>query len=111
MELKKCKLLAWILKMTLHFEELWVECEQHHQDSKGDNSVLMLINELVMKANIYNAVEQRTELSKEDRQNSKFLIMGEILWALTHLSLKENINVFDALNVALQNRNTSLILR
>jgi hypothetical protein len=86
-----------------HFENLWEACEQHHQET-SDTSVLMLINELVMKSNLYNAVEQRTELSAEDKQSSKSRIMGEILLALTHLSLKDNINVFDALNIALQYR-------
>lgn len=85
-----------------HFEDLWEACEQHHQGT--ETSVLMLINELVMKSNLYNAVEQRTELSAEDKQSSKSRIMGEILLALTHLSLKDNINVFDALNIALQHR-------
>ena len=89
---------------TQHFETLWEQCEQHHQISKDNTSVLMLINELVMKLNLYNALEQRTELPNEEQHASKSRIMGEILMALTHLSLKDNINVFDALNIALQYR-------
>lgn len=88
----------------MHFETLWQQCEERHQNSKGNTSVLMLINELVMKANLYNAIEQRSELSQEDRQASKSRLMGEILFVLTHLSLKDDINVFDALNIALQSR-------
>lgn len=88
----------------MHFEQLWEDCEKHHQETKGDTSVLMLINELVMKLNLYNALEQRTELGNEERNVSKSRIAGEILLALTHLSLKDNINVFDALNTALQYR-------
>ena len=90
--------------MTVHFEDLWCKCEAYHQDNKDDTSVLMLINELVMKLNLYNAIEQRTELNNDDRHTSKSRITGEILLALTHLSLKDNINVFDALNIALQYR-------
>lgn len=92
------------IKMTIHFEELWEKSEQYHKDSNGDNSVLSLINELVMKLNLYNAIEQRTELPAEEKKSSKSRIMGEILLALTHLSLKDNINVFDALSIALQYR-------
>lgn len=87
-----------------HFEGLWEACEKHHQENKGDTSVLMLITELVMKLNLYNALEQRSELTNDERHASKARIMGEILLALTHLSLKDNINVFDTLNTALQYR-------
>jgi hypothetical protein len=90
--------------MTTHFETLWERCEQYHQDSKGDASFLMLINELVMKANLLNVIEQKTELSKEDSQAAKSRLIGEILLVLTHMSLKDNINVFTALDVALHQR-------
>jgi hypothetical protein len=87
-----------------HFEELWEKCEKLHQQAGTDASTEVLINELTMKINLYQAVDVRTELSTEDRQMAKSRIMGEILLTLTHMSLKDNINVFEALGVAHNNR-------
>jgi hypothetical protein len=46
----------------MHFEELWEKCEQlHTQEAKGapiDN----LVEELLLKLNLYKAIDARTEL-------------------------------------------------
>jgi hypothetical protein len=43
-------------------------------------------------------------MSAEDVHQAKSRTLGEILMSLTQLSLKDNINVFDALQLALHYR-------
>ena len=90
--------------MPTHFEELWVEGEKLHQDTAPGTPALAIVNELTMKVNFYKAMEQKTELPPEELRQFKIRAMGEILLTLTKLSLKDNINVFDALNTAMQYR-------
>jgi hypothetical protein len=89
---------------NMHFEELWEKCEQLHQEAGDKSSMPELIEQLVMKVNLYKAMDSRTELPEEDRQKTKSRLMGEILLTLTNISLKDNINVFEALGVALRYR-------
>ena len=92
----------------MHFEQLWEQCEQlHQQASDAEVPIANLVEELVMKINLYQAIDARQELSEEDRQKAKSRTLGEILLTLTHLSLKDNINVYEALGVALQYRSVS----
>jgi divalent metal cation (Fe/Co/Zn/Cd) transporter len=95
--------------MSIHFEELWEQCEQLHLKSGGNESISTIMDELSMKINLYKMIDSKTEVPKEDRQNIKSRTLGEILLTLTHLSLKENINVFEALSIAAQHRNNSSI--
>ncbi len=90
--------------MTLHFEELWEKCEQFHQDNEKDEKVSPSIDELMMKLNIYKAIELKNEIPEEEKKKIKSRTLGEILLTLTNISLKDNINVFEALNLALQYR-------
>jgi hypothetical protein len=90
----------------MHFEDLWEKCEQLHQEADQNNQthVAVLMEELMLKVSLYKALDARTEMSEEDRQNVKSLTLGEVLLTLTHISLIDNINVFEALSMALQNR-------
>ncbi len=85
----------------MHFEELWERCEKLHQETQGEAS---LMDELMMKVNLYKVIDQKTEVPEDERQKLKSRAMGEILLTLTGLSLKDNINVFEALSIALQYR-------
>jgi len=85
--------------MTIHFEELWERCEQLHQET-GEQDVASLIDEIMMKFHLYKMIETNKEIPDEERQKVKSRTMGEILLALTNLSLREGINVFDALGTA-----------
>lgn len=91
---------------NLHFEELWEKCEQLHKetDVDGQQTIQVLVNELMMKLSLYKAIDTKTEISEEDRQKIKSRTLGEILLTLTHVSLKDNINVYEALALALQYR-------
>jgi hypothetical protein len=88
------------------FDDLWNACEQLHQETDQDNqtNTAVLMEELLLKINLYKALDARTEMSEEDRQNIKSRTLGEVLLTLTHISLIDNINVFEALNMALQYR-------
>lgn len=88
--------------MTLHFEELWESCEKSHQETSKNDNISSIVDELMMKLNLYKLIDKKTEISKEDQQKIKSRTVGEILLTLTNLSLKDNINVFEALNIALQ---------
>lgn len=90
---------------NIHFEELWERCEQFHQQASPDNSMEAIIEELLMKINLYKMIDLKTEMPEEDRQKAKSRTLGEILMTLTQVSLKDNINVFEALGVALQYHN------
>jgi hypothetical protein len=88
--------------MVQHFEELWEHCEKLHKND--DSSTTTILDELSMKINLYKMIDSKTELAADERQKVKTRTMGEILLTLTSLSLKDNINVFDALNTAAQYR-------
>ena len=93
--------------MTMHFEELWIKGEDFHKETCENESVADIINELTMKASLYSAIDQKSEISLEDKQMAKSRLLGEILLMLTNLSFKDNINVFEALYVALSQHSIS----
>ena len=88
--------------MTIHFEDLWGKCEDFHKDNSDNNSSISeIINELVMKLELYSMIEQKSEISSKDIEKAKSRLIGEILLSITALSLKDNVNVFEALHTAL----------
>lgn len=89
----------------MHFEELWEQCELLHQKEINEKTTLVLVDELMMKLKLYQHLDSKTELPPEELQSIKSRTMGEILWTLTKLSMKDNINVFEALGSALQFHN------
>lgn len=97
--------------MANHFETLWEQCEKFQQEAAAHASVQQLIEELVMKISLYKAIDAKTDLPEEDRQKVKSRTLGEILLTLTALSLKDNINVYDCLNIALQYRSVDHYVR
>lgn len=93
---------------NMHFEELWEKCEALNKEA-SDPTVPTenLMQDLRMKLDLYLAIDSRTELPEADRQNAKSRTLGEILMTLTHLSLRDNINVYEALGVALQHHSVN----
>jgi hypothetical protein len=79
----------------IHFEDIWNESESFH--SKESFS----FEELELKIKIYQLLDS-TNLSEEDKNKAKEIAFGEILFTLTNLSLKDNINVFEALKKVLK---------
>ena len=90
--------------MIQHFEELWEKCEDFQKEASINDNVQSIIDELLLKINLYKVIDAKTEIPEEDRQKVKSRTLGEILLTLTGLSLKDNINVYEALNIALQYR-------
>jgi hypothetical protein len=92
----------------MHFEELWEKCEIFQKDNSPVTSVEDIINELVMKLNLYTSIDKQINISDDDMKVVKSRLMGEILLPLTLLSLKDNINVYEALQTALTQRSISV---
>lgn len=86
--------------MSIHFEELWELCEKLNQESLNNNSIQSIIDNLIIKINLYKIVDQKTEINEDEIKTIKSRLYGEILLSLTSLSLHDNINVFDALMTA-----------
>ncbi len=81
-----------------HFENLWEYCEFLNKDKFSET----IFDELLMKINLYKAFDSKKEISIEENQKIKLRLFGEILYTLTALSFKENINVFDALTLTIK---------
>ena len=90
-------------KMPITFEELWVKCEDLQKEITAENSTSSILESIVMIINLYKTIDAK-EIPNVDQQQIKSCTMGEILLALTAISLKDNINVYEALNTALQSR-------
>lgn len=91
----------------MHFEELWEKCEELHKRMEQPDNMPALLEELSMKISLYKAIDAKKEIPEEDRQKAKSRALGEILLTLTHVSLQDNINVFEALGVAFQYRSAN----
>jgi len=88
----------------MHFEEVWEMCEKFHQEeSKNATPCQTILDELMMKINLYRMVDSAADPSNEDKEKAKSRLYGEILLTLTNLSLKDNINVFEALVTSYKN--------
>lgn len=96
--------------MPNHFEDLWEQSEKIHSEFLNDTPLESIIDELYLKINIYKMLGSKKELSGEDMEKIKSRTFGEILLTLTHLSLKDNVNVYTALLSALQFRSAEKFL-
>jgi hypothetical protein len=94
-----------------HFEDLWVKCEYLYSKSRSVGSSLEVLNEIKMKVDVYKIFAESKEVSVEDMTKAKSRLMGEILLSLTHLSFIDNINVFQALNLAQQHQSAETIVK
>jgi|SRR5271166_4066630 len=90
--------------MAPHFEELWVKCEEFQREATNNVAVATIMEELMMKISLYRVIDAKTEIPAAERQKIKSRALGEILLTLTCLSVKDDINVYDSLNLALMYR-------
>lgn len=88
--------------MIIHFEDLWEKCESFHKNSSSEDNSLLILKELELKSGLYSALKDKP--INEEINKIRTRLFGEILLTLTNLSLRENINVFQALQLALQHR-------
>ena len=84
-----------------HFEQLWEACEKANSAELSQRSVHSLLAELTAKFGLYEALEDNNKLNIVDRQKLKARLFGTLLFALTQLSAKDDINTFAALQEAL----------
>lgn len=90
--------------MSMHFENLWIKCENLHKEIVSGETSAQILDELILKINLYRALDTKMEISEIDRQTIKSRTIGEILLTLTKLSLKDDLNVYEALSIAMQYR-------
>lgn len=82
--------------MKNHFEELWEQCEKINQNNNAD--IPSILDEVIIKINLYKALNQKYNLPlTKEEEKIKTHLLGEILFSLTNLSIKDNINVYAAL--------------
>ncbi len=92
------------MKITpLHFEDLWEKCESFHKEFSSQDQLESIIQELELKTSLYSMLSNKA-LPEEEKNKIKIRTFGEMLLTLTNLSLKDNINVYEALSMALQYR-------
>lgn len=91
---------------NVHFENLWEHAENAQQKNVSACSTNDIIEELLMKVNLYKTSDNK-EWDNDQRKSIKSRLMGEILFTLTKLSIKENIDVYESLASILVNRKIS----
>jgi hypothetical protein len=82
---------------TKHFEDLWNESEQLvsklHKDTSTEDLIKLITNLLVD----YKDMSTSTIIPDEVKKSLKNRYMGEIVFLLTCVSLRDNINVYASL--------------
>ncbi|CAB4197015.1 hypothetical protein UFOVP1290_535 [uncultured Caudovirales phage] len=91
----------------MHFEELWEQGEKINENGCTECSASSIINELLIKIELYKNIDSKSDIDLKDIREMKSKIFGEILLTLTHLSLKDDINVFTSLHDAIKIRSIS----
>jgi hypothetical protein len=90
--------------MPTSFEQLWNDCESLSKTTAANQPLLGVLHELDLKVSLYRTLVEKLPAQGEELAQIKSRTMGEILFTLTKLSLKEDINVFEALQIAARNR-------
>ena len=88
----------------MHFEELWDKSEDFHKKFSTDDTPEEILEKIKMTISLMQTIENKTDVS-ENFEKAKSHLLGEILFALTNLSLKDNIkmikNLFETLGFIL----------
>jgi hypothetical protein len=82
-----------------HFEQVWEESEKLFDADKLN--VESILNELQAKVSLYRLLGTGS-FEAQDLGRTKTLLIGKIIMTLTKLSLKDNLNTFEALQVAIE---------
>lgn len=90
--------------MSQHFEELWEQSENFNLEASKNTDLSSIIDGLILKINLYKALSLQTDIPGDDIEKIKSRTLGEILLTLSCISVKDNINVYEALGLALQYR-------
>jgi len=87
------------LKSSNHFEDLWESAEKVAAQSYGESSVGELIN--TIKSNLM--------LLRNDNVDTQGYLIGKILFDLSYLSQKINVNVYGALHEVVEDVKTDIL--
>jgi hypothetical protein len=90
--------------MAIHFEELWEKAENLHQGSISSETDASIAEELSFKIDLYRDVAKKEGIPETEKRAIQSRLMGEVLLTLTKLSLKDNVDVYQALSIAMQYR-------
>jgi hypothetical protein len=89
--------------MADHFEDLWLKAEDFHKDG-SKSTAQQIVEEIILKVNLYKAIAVVESGKEQEATKAKSHLFGEILFSLTNLSFVDNVNTFEALGLALQQR-------
>jgi hypothetical protein len=90
--------------LPISFEKLWMQCEYLHATTLDKEASDQILDELTLKVKLYQTLGQKFEIPAVELQTIKIRTMGEILLTITKLSSKDDINVYEALEIARQSR-------
>jgi hypothetical protein len=93
--------------MSKHFENLWEESECCYKETIDSTTHDSIIDELKYKIDLYKSIANSDikNIKDEEKQKIKSHVFGEILMTLTQLSLKDSINSYKALQLAIYYKN------
>ena len=77
--------------IPVSYDMIWETSEQLFKDDKSDTG--SIINELIAKLSFYQTLDT-SELAQEEKNKAKQFVMGNILMTLSHLTLKDNLNIY-----------------
>lgn len=89
-----------------HFEQLWSVAEDSFK-SELDCDVNEILNKLSLSIRLYKNINDKSSSTQEIKA-IKAHLLGELLLEISHLSMKENIDVFNALMASLKFRKSHL---
>jgi len=90
--------------MFKHFEELWEAAESYYLDTIKETAASSILDEAILKLTLLRSIDTYTEVQDDQKSKMKIMAYGEAMMALTQYSLKENINAFASLYLALRNK-------
>ena len=86
--------------MAETFNELWENAEKALKEETNLSSSEDLVKEIIAKFKLYSLVSN-SGFAEEDCSRLRSHAFGKILLAITQLSFKDNVNVYAALKIAL----------
>ncbi len=87
--------------MAQHFEDLWEQAEKAMQEETSNSESAEIVKEIQAKLNVYSALNSAGAMLPKDVQRLKIHTMGKVMLALTQLASKDGIDVYRALEMAL----------
>jgi hypothetical protein len=91
----------------MHFEDLWEKSENFIKNNFSDETLDDIFNALNMQLYLYKELDKK-EISNEERIKVKSHLLGEVIFTITKISLKDNIDVFESLLTALKDHKNSI---